>query len=47
MLKLLSVQYCGIDHEGARGLFEMLIFSKSKLEDLILTGNNLRNEGVK
>ena len=25
---------------------EMLIFSKSKLEELILTGNQLRNEGV-
>ena len=24
----------------------MLIFSKSKLEELILTGNQLRNEGV-
>ena len=26
---------------------EILIFSKSKLEELILTGNNLRNEGAK
>ena len=26
---------------------ELLIFSKSKLEELILTGNNLRNEGAK
>ena len=28
-------------------MFELLIFSKSKLEELILTGNHLRNEGVK
>ena len=26
---------------------EILIFSKSKLEELILTGNDLRNEGTK
>jgi len=25
----------------------MLIYSKSKVEELILTGNNLRNEGTK
>lgn len=46
-LKTLSLNYCGIDHEGARPLFELLIFSKSKLEELLLTGNMLRNEGVK
>jgi Ran GTPase-activating protein (RanGAP) involved in mRNA processing and transport len=40
-LKTLSLIYCGIDSEGARPLFEILIFSKSKLEELILTGNNL------
>ena len=39
--------YCGIDQEGSRSLFEVLIFQKSKLEELILTGNQLRNEGVK
>jgi hypothetical protein len=44
-LKTLSVAYCGIDHEASQGLFELLIYSKSKLEELILTGNNLRNEG--
>ena len=42
----LSLTYCEIDHEGARSLMEILIFSKSKLEELILTGNNLRNEGA-
>jgi len=45
-LKTLSFAYCGIDAEASRGLFEMLIFSKSHLEELILTGNNLRNEGA-
>ena len=46
-LKTLSFSYCGLDQECSRGLFEMLIYSKSKLEELILTGNNLRNEGAK
>lgn len=45
-IKVLSLQYCDIDHTGARSLMEMLIYSKSKLEELILTGNQLRNEGV-
>lgn len=47
MLKTFSMCYCGIDQEGSRALFEVLIFQKSKLEELILTGNQLRNEGVK
>ena len=46
-LKLLSLCYCDIDAEGARSLFEILIFQKSKLEELILTGNHFRNEGTK
>ena len=46
-LKTISLCYCDIDHQGSRSLFEILIFSKSKLEELILTGNHLRNEGVK
>ena len=45
-LKMLSLTYCGIDHKGARPLFEVLIFSKSKIEELVLTGNQLRNEGT-
>lgn len=32
---------------GARSIFEILIYSKSKMQEIILTGNNLRNEGVK
>jgi Ran GTPase-activating protein (RanGAP) involved in mRNA processing and transport len=42
----LSLTYCNIDFEGARALFEILIFTKSVLEELNLTGNHLRNEGV-
>jgi len=46
-LKMLSFSYCGLDAECSRALFEMLIYSKSKVEELILTGNSLRNEGTK
>jgi len=44
---MLSVTYCELDAECARPLFEMLIYSKSKIEELYLTGNNFRNEGAK
>ena len=46
-IKTLSLTYCDIDSSGARPLLEILIFSKSVLQELILTGNQLRNEGVK
>ena len=46
-IKTLSLTYCDIDQRGARSLMEMLIFSKSLLEELILTGNNLGNAGSK
>jgi Ran GTPase-activating protein (RanGAP) involved in mRNA processing and transport len=46
-IKTLSLTYCDIDQHGARCLMEMLIFSKSLLEELILTGNNLGNQGSK
>ena len=45
-LTSVSLTYCNIDAEGARALFEVLIFSKSTLEELNLTGNHLRNEGI-
>jgi Ran GTPase-activating protein (RanGAP) involved in mRNA processing and transport len=45
-LTSLSLTYCNIDANGARALFEVLIFSKSTQEELNLTGNHLRNEGV-
>lgn len=46
-IKVLSLTYCNLDAECSRSLFEMLIYSKSKVEELYLTGNNFRNEGVK
>ena len=45
-LRMLSLTYCGIDQRGARALFEILIYSRSKLEDVNLAGNMLRDEGV-
>lgn len=45
-IKTLSLTYCGLDAKAGRALFEILIFQKSKLEDMILTGNQLRNEGT-
>ena len=45
-LNSLSLSYCNINHEGARPLFELLIYTKSDLQELDLTGNHLRNEGI-
>jgi Ran GTPase-activating protein (RanGAP) involved in mRNA processing and transport len=45
VLKLISLTYCGIDHTSAQALFEMLIYTKSALEDVNLSGNVLGNEG--
>ena len=45
-LVTLSMTYCNIDYRGGRALFEILIYSQSKLEELNLSGNHLRNEGV-
>lgn len=45
-LEELSLTYCNIDAEGARPLFEVLIYTKSGLKRLNLTGNHLRNEGI-
>ena len=39
--------YCGIDAEAAQALFEILIFTRSSLEEVNLSGNFLRNEGVR
>jgi len=44
---MLSLQYCGITEEAAQAIFEILIYTRSALEDLNLNGNNLGNEGVK
>jgi Ran GTPase-activating protein (RanGAP) involved in mRNA processing and transport len=43
----LSLTYCNIDASGWRPLFEILIFSQSKLKELNLSGNFLRNEGIR
>lgn len=42
----LSLTYCDIDQDGARSLFEILIYNKSQLEELNLGGNHLRNPGT-
>mgnify|MGYP006442116661 CR=1 FL=1 len=39
--------YCDIDSEGAKYLFEILIYTKSALEEINLSGNHLRDEGIK
>lgn len=46
VLKMLSITYCGIDQNAAQAIFEILIYTKSALEELNLTGNVLRDEGV-
>lgn len=46
-LKILSLQYCGIDEAAAQAIFEILIYTRSALEDINLSGNMLGNEGVK
>ena len=45
-LRLLSLTYCGIDEKAARALFEILIYTRSQLEDVNLAGNMLREEGA-
>ena len=42
----LSLTYCNIDESGARHLFEILIYTQSQLEEMILSGNHLRNAGT-
>ena len=42
----LSLTYCNIDESGARNLFEILIYTQSVLEEMILSGNHLRNAGT-
>jgi Ran GTPase-activating protein (RanGAP) involved in mRNA processing and transport len=45
-ITLISLNYCNIDETGARSCFEILINSKSLLEDFSLNGNHLGNKGV-
>ena len=46
VLRMLSLTYCGIDSQGAEALFEILIYSRSALEEVNLSGNLLMNEGI-
>lgn len=46
VLRMLSLTYCGITEEGAEALFEIMIYSRSALEEVNLSGNLLRNEGI-
>ena len=46
VIQNLSLQYCDIDETGARAIFEILIFQLSNLEEINLSGNRLRNDGV-
>lgn len=46
VLRMLSLTYCGIDKEGAEAIFEIMIYTRSAIEELNLSGNVLMNEGV-
>ena len=46
-IKLISLNYCEIDKEGAKALMQILVYIKSNLKELYLRGNNLENDGVK
>lgn len=46
VLRMLSLTYCGIDAEGADALFEIMIYTRSALEEVNLSGNVLTNEGI-
>ena len=46
VLRVLSLTYCGIDHTAAQALFEILIYTRSALEEVNLSGNSLGNEGT-
>jgi len=45
-VQLLSLTYCEIGPEGAEGLFEIIIYQNSKMIELSLTGNPLKDEGI-
>ena len=46
VLRILSLTYCGIDAGAKNALFEILIYTRSALEEINLSGNMLGNEGV-
>jgi hypothetical protein len=45
-LTMLSLAYCGFDAEGARSVFDFLIYSHSTLEHVNLSGNHVGNDGI-
>jgi len=45
-VNLLSLTYCEIGSLGAEGLFEIIIYQNSKMVELALTGNPLKDEGI-
>ena len=47
VLRMLSLTYCGIDIEGAEAIFEIMIYMRSALEEVNLSGNVLRNGVIK
>lgn len=46
VLRMLSLTYCGIDAEGADALFDIMIYTRSAIEEINLSGNCLMNEGI-
>ena len=46
VLSMVSLAYCGITAEGARALFEVLIYQGSQCELINLSGNQFGNEGI-
>jgi Ran GTPase-activating protein (RanGAP) involved in mRNA processing and transport len=45
-LEQVSLTYCGIDSNGARAIFEVLINTQSSIQEFNLSGNNLGNKGI-
>lgn len=43
----MSLTYCNIDERASQALFEILIYTRSALEEVNLSGNLLRNPGVR
>jgi len=46
VLRILSLTYCGIDVKASQALFEILIYTRSALEEVNLSGNMLGGVGV-
>ena len=43
---MLSLAFCNIDEYGADSLFEIIIYQSSKLQELNISGNPIKNEGA-